>query len=154
MTSGADIKVFVPFINYSQEIYNNYNLFQAHQNQNQLNDAYVQRFYERFKDCHPVLIDCNDSTSTKGSFTTALRRRLEQNGIQYSITNLRSSEAQFRKAFSMSQRNVVILNTSRSQELNVAFLLGTSVSPLSASLLVWQVSVCSLFGQAMSSLML
>lgn len=118
---ARDIKVFVPFINYSQEIYNNYNLFQAHQNQNQLNDSYVQRFYERFKDCHPVLIDCNDSTSTKGSFTTALRRRLEQNGIQYSITNLRSSEAQFRKAFSMSQRNVVILNTSRSQELNVAF---------------------------------
>ena len=103
---ARDIKVFVPFINYPQEIYNNYNLFQAHQNQNQLNDAYVQRFYERFKDCHPVLIDCNDSTSTKGSFTTALRRRLEQNGIQYSITNLRSSEAQFRKKL-----NGMVMNT-------------------------------------------
>ena len=118
---SRNIKLFVPFTTYSQEIYNNYNLFQAQQNQNQLNEAYVQRFYERFKDCHPVLIDCNDSTSTKGSFTTALRRKLEQNGIQYSITNLRSSEAMFKKAFSMSQRNVVILNTSRSQELNVAF---------------------------------
>jgi hypothetical protein len=118
---SRNIKLFVPFTTYSQEIYNNYNLFQAQQNQNQLNEAYVQRFYERFKDCHPVLIDCNDSTSTKGSFTTALRRKLEQNGIQYSITNLRFSEAMFKKAFSMSQRNVVILNTSRSQELNVAF---------------------------------
>ena len=118
---ARDIKVFVPFVTYSQEVYNNYNLFLAQQNVNQLNEAYVQRFYERFKDSHPVLIDCNDSTSTKGSFTTALRRKLEQNGIQYSITNLRSTEAQFRKAFSMSQRNVVILNTSRSQELNVAF---------------------------------
>ena len=38
--------------------------------------------------------------------------------------------------------------------LNLLMLLGTSVSPLSASLLVWQVSVCSLFGQAMSSLTL
>ena len=118
---ARDIKVFVPFVTYSQEVYNNYNLFQAQQNANQLNEAYVQRFYERFKDSHPILIDCNDSTSTKGSFTTALRRKLEQNGIQYSITNLRSNEAQFRKAFSMNQRNVVILNTSRSQELNVAF---------------------------------
>ncbi len=118
---ARDIKVFVPFVTYSQEVYNNYNLFQAQQNSNQLNEAYVQRFYDRFKDCHPILIDCNDSTSTKGSFTTALRRKLEQNGIQYSITNLRSNEAQFRKAFSMNQRNVVILNTSRSQELNVAF---------------------------------
>lgn len=118
---ARNIKLFVPFMVNSQEIYNNYNLFQAQQSQNQLNEAYVQRFYERFKDCHPILIDCNDSTSTKGGFTTALRRKLEQNGIQYSITNLRSSEAQFKKAFSMSQRNVVILNTSRSQELNVAF---------------------------------
>ena len=118
---ARDIKVFVPFTTYSQEIYNNYNLFQAQQNANQLNEAYVQRFYERFKDCHTVLVDCNDSTSTKGNFTTALRRRLEQSGIQYSITNLRSSEAMFKKAFSMSQRNVVVLNTSRSQNLNVAF---------------------------------
>ena len=44
---ARDIKVFVPFTTYSQEIYNNYNLFQAQQNANQLNEAYVQRFYER-----------------------------------------------------------------------------------------------------------
>jgi len=116
-----DIRLFIPFSISSQEVYNNYNIFQAYQNGNQLNEAYVQRFYERFKDCHPVLIDCNDSTSTKGAFTSALRRQLEQHGIQYSITNLRSSEEMFRKAFVMNQRNIVILNTSRSQELNVAF---------------------------------
>ncbi len=116
-----DIRLFIPFSISSQEVYNNYNIFQAYQNGNQLNEAYVQRFYERFKDCHPVLIDCNDSTSTKGSFTSALRRKLEQHGVQYTITNLRSSEEMFRKAFVMNQRNIVILNTSRSQELNVAF---------------------------------
>ncbi len=116
-----DIRLFIPFSIASQEVYNNYNIFQAYQNGNQLNEAYVQRFYERFKDCHPVLIDCNDSTSTKGAFTSALRRKLEQHGIEYSITNLRSSEEMFRKAFVMNQRNIVILNTSRSQELNVAF---------------------------------
>lgn len=116
-----DIRVLMPFSINTQEIYNNYNLFQAYQNGNMLNEAYVQRFYQRFKDCHPILIDCNDSTSTKGGFTGSLRRMLEQHGIVYSITNLKSSEAMFKKAFSMNQRNIVILNTSRSTELNVAF---------------------------------
>ncbi|MDE6647264.1 MAG: LysM peptidoglycan-binding domain-containing protein, partial [Prevotella sp.] len=39
-----DIRVLIPFSINSQEIYNNYNLFQAYQNGNQLNEAYVQRF--------------------------------------------------------------------------------------------------------------
>jgi len=116
-----DIRVLIPFSITSQEIYNNYNLFVAHQNGNQLNEAYVQRFYERFKDCHPVLIDCNDSTSTKGAFTTVLRRKLEQEGVEYSITSLKSSETAFKRSFSTTQRNVVVLNTSRSADLTVAF---------------------------------
>jgi hypothetical protein len=116
-----DIRVLIPFSTSSQEVYDNGNLFQAYQNGHVLNEAYVYRFCQRFKGCHPVLIDCNDTTSTKGGFTAALRRKLEQEGIQYSITNLRSSESMFRKAFDMNQRNVVILNTSRSSELNVAF---------------------------------
>ena len=116
-----DIRVLIPFSIITPEINSNASIFQAYQNGNQLNEAYVQRFYQRFKDCHPVIIDCNDSTSTKGSFTTALRRMLEQKGIAYTITNLRSSEGMFKKAFAMNQRNVVVLNTSRSSELNVAF---------------------------------
>ena len=40
--------------------------------------------------------------------------------MKYSITNLRSSEENFSKAFSRVQPNVVILNTARSPELNVA----------------------------------
>jgi len=116
-----DIRLLIPFSIASKEVYNNYNIFQAYQNGNQLNEAYVQRFYERFKNCHIVLVDCNDSTSTKGPFTAALRRNLEQHGIEYSITNLRSSEEMFRKAFVMNQRNMVVLNTSRAQELSVAF---------------------------------
>ena len=116
-----DIRVLIPFSISSTELYNNHNLFQCYQNGNTLNEAYVFRFYQRFKDCHPVIIDCNDSTSTKGGFTTALRRKLEQENIQYTITNLRSSENQFAKSFSAQKRNVVILNTSRSADLNVAF---------------------------------
>ena len=44
---------------------------------------------------------------------------MEKHNIQYSITNLKSSEEYFAKAFSASKPNVVILNTGRSPELNV-----------------------------------
>jgi len=41
-------------------------------------------------------------------------------GIAYDITNLKSSEANFAKSFNKTQTNIVILNTGRSPELNVA----------------------------------
>ncbi len=116
-----DIRMLIPCSINSTEVYDNGNIFQVYQNGNVLNEAYTYRFYQRFKDCHPIIIDCNDTTSTKGGFTKTLRRKLEQEGIEYSITNLRSSEAMFTKCFSTTQRNVVVLNTSRSAELNVAF---------------------------------
>ena len=116
-----DIKVLIPFSINSNEVYDNGNLFQVYQNGNTLNEAYSFRYYQRYKDHHTILIDCNDTTSTKGGFTSALRRKLEQEGQVYSITNIRSSEAMFKKCFSTTQPNVVVLNTSRSQELNVVF---------------------------------
>ena len=116
-----DIKVLIPFSINSNEVYDNGNLFQVYQNGNTLNEAYSFRYYQRYKDYHTILIDCNDTTSTKGGFTSALRRKLEQEGQVYSITNIRSSEAMFKKCFSTTQPNVVVLNTSRSQELNVVF---------------------------------
>jgi hypothetical protein len=116
-----DIRVLIPFSINSNEVFDNGNLFQVFQNGNQTNNGYVFRFYQRFKDSHVVIIDCNDSTSTKGSFTTVLRRKLEQEGATYSISNLKSSETKFKQCFSTTAPNVVVLNTSRSQELNVAF---------------------------------
>ena len=116
-----DIRVLIPCSINSTELYDNGNIFQVYQNGNTLNEAYTYRFYQRFKDYHPVIIDCNDTTSTKGGFTSTLRRKLEQEGIEYSITNLRSSEGMFTKCFSTTKPNVVVLNTGRSAELNVAF---------------------------------
>ena len=116
-----DIRVLIPFSINGNEVFDNSNLFQVFQNGNQTNNSYVFRFYQRFKDSHVVIIDCNDSTSTKGSFTTVLRRKLEQEGVPYTITNLKSSEGKFKQSFSTTKHNVVVLNTSRSQELNVAF---------------------------------
>ena len=116
-----DIRVLIPFSINSNEVFDNGNLFQVFQNGNQTNNSYVFRFYQRFKDSHVVIIDCNDSTSTKGSFTTVLRRKLDQEGASYSLTNLKSGETKFKQSFSTTKHNVVVLNTSRSQELNVAF---------------------------------
>lgn len=114
-------RVLIPFSINTTELYDNPYIFQVFQNGNMLNDAFVYRFSQRFKGCHPIIIDCNDSTSTKGPFTTALRRKLEQDGVTYDITNLKQTEASFKKCFSTTQRNVVVLNTSRSKELSVAF---------------------------------
>ena len=116
-----DIRLLIPFSINTDETVTNPNIYQVYQNGNLLNETYVFRLYERFKDHHVVIIDCNDSTSTKGGFTATLRRKLEQEGRKYSITNLKSSETMFQRCFSTSQPNLVVLNTSRSTELNVAF---------------------------------
>ena len=116
-----NIRLFIPFSISSTDIFDNPNVFQVFQNGYTLNHAYVARFNQRFKDCHPIIIDCADSTSTKGGFITTLRRQLEQDGVTYSITSLKTNEAAFKKCFSTTQKNVVVLNTSRSSDLNVAF---------------------------------
>ena len=115
-----DIKLFIPFSIMAPPLYTNPNIYQVYQNANDFNAHTISHFLERFAGYHPVLIDCNDSTSKKGSFTFALRRKLEERGIAYNLTNLKSAEQPFMKAFSRTQPNVVILNTGRSAELGVA----------------------------------
>ena len=116
-----DIKLLIPFSISSNEVYDNPSVFQVFQNGNTLNHAFVYQYTQRFKGCRTIVIDCNDTTTTKGPFTAALRRQLEQEGADVFITNLKTSEGVFKKAFSTTKRNVVVLNTSRQQELNIAF---------------------------------
>jgi hypothetical protein len=97
----------------------NRNIFQIYQPQSVFIERVISQFLKQFQGYHPVFIDCNDTTSQKGIFTFGLRRQLELKGVEYSITNLKSSEAQFAKSFSTTKPNVVILNTGRSPELNV-----------------------------------
>lgn len=125
-----DIKLIVPFSISGNEVDSNPHIYQVYQSPETLSERAIKAFMERFPDCHPVFIDCNDTTSNKGMFTFGLRKQLEAKGIAYSITNLKSSEAYFAKAFSTTKRNVVILNTGRSPQLNVALakLDGLSVS--------------------------
>lgn len=114
-------KVLIPFSINAPELKTNSNIFQVYQNTTEYNNAVISRFLERFAGYHVVFVDCNDTTSRKGVFTFPLRKRMESMRRNYSITNLKSSEAYFQKAFSATKPNVVVLNTGRSPELNVAF---------------------------------
>ena len=117
---GAGIKLVIPFSIWGDEVSRNPEIFQVYQSTDELNNAAIDAFISRFGNQHAVFIDCNDSTSKKGIFTFGLRNRLNARGAKYSITNLKSSEELFAKAFSRTQPNVVVLNTGRSPELTVA----------------------------------
>lgn len=119
--TAHDIRLVIPFSINAPQLLTNRNLFQIWQSPTNINDATIVHYLEKFKDYHPVFVDCNDTTSKKGIFTFGLRRQLEGRGIEYSVTNLKSSEDAFSKAFSRTKPNVVILNTGRSPELGVAF---------------------------------
>ena len=116
-----DIRLVIPFSINAPQLLTNPNIFQIWQSPTNVTNSSIDRYLENFKDYHPVFIDCNDSTSKKFPFTSGIRRQLDNRGIVYNITNLKSSEEQFSKAFSRTQKNIVILNTGRSQELGVAF---------------------------------
>ena len=119
--NAHDIRLVIPFSISAPQLLTNRNIFQIWQSPTNINDATISHFLERFSNYHPVFIDCNDSTSKKGNFTFGLRRQLENRQIEYSVTNLKSTENAFSKAFSQTKPNIVILNTGRSPELGVAF---------------------------------
>ena len=115
-----DIKLLVPFLTTS-EIKNNPNLFQVCVSDSEYNEAAVKHFIDKFSGYNVVFVDCNDATSNKGKFTMPLRSQLSSLNRSFSITNLNSSEKDFSNAFKRNMHNVVVLNSARSSELNVAF---------------------------------
>lgn len=114
-------KMVIPFSILSPMVNQNEQIMQVYQTPAKLNDDYIAEYIRRFSGYHTIFVDCNDTTSKKGSFTFTLRKKMEERGLTYNITNLKSSEQMFLKAFSQTKPNMVILNTGRSQELNVAF---------------------------------
>lgn len=117
---ARDIKMVIPFSISGDDVALYKQIFQVYQSPDRLTNSAIESFIKLFPKAHPVFIDCNDKTSRKGSFTFALRTRLESNNISYGITNLNSSDDLFAKQFSATQPNVVVLNTARSPELTQA----------------------------------
>lgn len=116
-----NIRVVIPFSINGNEVAENPFVYQVYQSPEELNSKAINAYLARFADCHPVIVDCNDKTSNKGIFTFGLREQLEKRNIEYSITNLASTDESFAKAFVLDKPNVVILNTGRSPELTAAF---------------------------------
>lgn len=113
-----DIKLFVPFSISASDVYANGNIFQVYQPDANLNFDIIAHFVQKFSGFHPVFIDCNDTASKKGAFTSELRRQLESSKTEYSITNINSSESMFAKAFSRNKPNVIVLNSGSLVPLN------------------------------------
>lgn len=115
------IKLVIPFSIEGNHIIDNPYIYQVYQRPTDLSGKTVSNFLARFSGYHPVFIDCNDKTSDKGAFTSALRQQLEAQKIGLNITNVSNSDEVFAKAFTTDQPNVVILNSGRSPELNSVF---------------------------------
>lgn len=111
------IKMVIPFSVVGNDVDKNPQIYQVYQSPDELHAATIQHLIESFPNHHPVFIDCNDSTSHMGPFTSAARSMMEKNGIQYNITNLKTPDDMFAKAFSLNTPNLVILNTARSSEM-------------------------------------
>ena len=115
-----NITMVIPFSINGNDVDYNPMIYQVYQSKDDFDAATVQQIVSHFNNCHLVFVDCNDSTSRKGTFTYSLRKSLEANNIGYNITNLNSPDDAFAKSFSLSQPNLVILNTGRSPELTLA----------------------------------
>lgn len=117
---ARDIQMVIPFSITGDDVSMYKQIFQVYQTNDRQTNNSIETFLKLFPNCHPVFIDCNDKTSTKGYFTFGLRTRLESHNIGYGITNIGSSDDVFAKQFSQNSQNIVILNTGRSPELTLA----------------------------------
>lgn len=117
---ARDIQMVIPFSITGDDVSMYKQIFQVYQTNDRQTNNSIETFLKLFPNCHPVFIDCNDKTSTKGNFTFGLRTRLESHNIGYGITNIGSSDDLFVKQFSQNRQNIVILNTGRSPELTLA----------------------------------
>ena len=116
--SKYGIKVVIPFSIESDAVNIYPNVFQIYQAPTLLNQEITVQFANRFGSSHPVFIDCVDPASTKGNFTTQMRKELESRNIAYSITNINSGWTNFARSFLSNKQNVVILNSEKSPYLN------------------------------------
>ena len=113
------IRLILPFSVEGNEVTTTPQIFKAFQSVALQNSMAVSAFVERFPNHQPVFVDCQDATSSKGAFTSALRQRLDTEKRAYHLTSLSTSDEQFAKAFSTKQYNVVILNSGRQEALQM-----------------------------------
>lgn len=118
-----NIRLVIPFSISGNDVEKYPCIYQVYQSPSVIDAKAINDFMSLFQGSHPVFVDCNDASSGKGTFTAALRVKLDKAGVKYSITNSKNNAAMFAKAFVADRKNVVILNTGRSPELGQVFKL-------------------------------
>jgi len=113
-----NIMMVIPFSISGNDVENYSNIYQVYQPQDEFDTQTIRNFIQWFNKYNVVIVDCGDASSTKGSFTRQLRDELGKYGMKYSLTSLQTADKDFAKAFSLSQQNVVVINTERSPSLN------------------------------------
>lgn len=115
-----DIMMVIPFSINGNDVEQHANIFQVYQAPAEFDQQTIKNFIQWFNNYHVVIIDCEDERSGKADFMKQLRAELENYAIHYSLTSLKTQDKNFAKAFSLSQQNVVVLNTEHSPSLNNA----------------------------------
>lgn len=116
-----DIKMVIPFSITGNDVETNSNIFQVYQSPDELTKKSIGAFLERFPAHQPIFIDCNDNTSTKAAFTKGLRQQLDLLKRPYKLSSVNTPQADFAKAFSVNQPNVIVVNSEKSPQLNRVF---------------------------------
>ena len=116
------IMLVIPFSITAPQLASNSHIFQVYQSPESLVESTTRRMAEWFKDCHLVIVDCDDPNSTKGSFTASLRQQFDSRNMKYNLTSLLSANASFASAFTTRKPNLVVLNSARLDDLKVAFV--------------------------------
>ncbi len=116
-----DIKLVIPFSTTADDVNTNDHVYQVYQSAATLNDRAAEAFVTRFGDCQAVFVSCNDKEGDRSGFVTALAARLRSKGIPFKTVGLDCSDVDFTAAFSETKNNVVVLDTSRSPQLNLVF---------------------------------
>ena len=113
-----DIMMVIPFSISGNDVENYSNIFQVYQAPADFDQQTIKNFIQWFNNYHVVIIDCEDEKSGKAEFMKKLRAELDNYALHYSLTSLKTAEKNFAKAFSLSQQNVVVINTEHSPSLN------------------------------------
>lgn len=113
-----NIKMVIPFSISGNDVENYSEIFQVYQSKEDLNVSTARRMANYFGAYHIVFVDCGANANDQNAFISLLREEVNAAKLSFSNTKLSNSEADFKDAFSRVKPNVVVLNTSRSPELN------------------------------------
>lgn len=132
-----NIRLVMPFSIDADDAVTNPNVFQIYQSDSQLSGSSIGAFIERFGQTHrPIFVNCNNPSDGKSAFTTTLRETLQSRGIKYELTNLNTPLRDFAKHFSLTQPNVIILNSAAYKPLERIFEKMDSLKRLEPSLII------------------